>query len=148
MKTGYDRSNWRKRVKEILVQDANPGRIAAGLAVGVFIGCIPLYGLQTLTALATAFFFRLNKPSCVAGLWINNPVTMIPMAGISYKLGCLTLGLHGACPSLKTMDWHFIRNCAEPFLLGSVVLGLLTAVPAYLICYPIVKLFEEKRRLI
>jgi uncharacterized protein (DUF2062 family) len=130
-----NREKWKKRFKTFLSQDGHPGQIAAGLAVGVFIGCTPLYGLQTLTALGVAFLFRLNKPSCIVGLWIQNPFTLVPLIGISYKLGCLTLGLPVAALSLKTVDWRLLGNCAEPFLLGSVVTGLIAAVPAYLTSY-------------
>ena len=137
----------KRRFKSFFTQDARPGQIAAGLAVGVFIGCTPLYGLQTLAALAVAIFFRLNKPSCIAGLWIHNPITMVPILVVSYKLGCLMLGLPVSTLSIKTVDWHFIRSCAEPFLLGSILTGLLAAVPTYLICYLLVCFFHRKRRL-
>jgi uncharacterized protein (DUF2062 family) len=130
-----NRENWKRRFKTLISQDAGPGQIAAGLAVGVFIGCTPLYGLQTLTAMAVAFLFRLNKPSCIAGLWIQNPFTLVPLIGISYKLGCLSLGLPVSALSLKTVDWRLLGSCAEPFLVGSVVTGLLAAVPAYMITY-------------
>lgn len=136
--------NWKRRIKAVLAQDSRPGQIAAGLAVGVFIGCTPLYGLQTLIALGAAFVFRINKPACVAGLWIHNPVTMVPILGISYKLGCLALGIPVAAVTIKSVDWSFVRSCAEPFLLGSVVTGLLAAVPAYAISYLLVRFFRRK----
>jgi uncharacterized protein (DUF2062 family) len=121
---------WKRRFREVLEQDSRPGQISAGLAVGVFIGCTPLYGLQTLAALAVAMVFRLNKPSCLAGLWIHNPITMVPILAVSYKLGCLSLGLPAAELSVKTADWHLISSCAEPF-----------------ICYLLLCLFRRKRRL-
>jgi uncharacterized protein (TIGR03546 family) len=141
-----NREIWKRRIKTFLSQDAHPGQIAAGLAVGVFIGCTPLYGLQTLTALGVAFLFRLNKPACIAGLWIQNPLTLIPLVGISYKLGCLTLGLPVSELSLKTVDLRLLGHCAEPFLLGSVVTGLIAAVPAYLISYFLIRVVRGDAR--
>ncbi|MEN6631771.1 MAG: DUF2062 domain-containing protein, partial [Candidatus Polarisedimenticolia bacterium] len=39
---------------------ATPGRQAAALAVGVFIGCTPLFGLHLGMCLVAARLFRLN----------------------------------------------------------------------------------------
>lgn len=135
---------WKQRLKDVFARDCRPGQIAAGLAVGVFIGCTPLYGLQTLTALGVALVFRINKPACIAGLWIQNPVTMVPLLGVSYKLGCLALGVPAASLTFKSVGWQFLRGCAEPFLVGSVVTGLLAAVPAYCICYMLTCCFVKK----
>jgi uncharacterized protein (DUF2062 family) len=140
-----NRENWKRRLKTCLSGDARPGQIAAGLALGVFIGCTPLYGLQTVTAVGAAFLFRLNKPSCIAGLWIQNPFTLIPLVGISYKVGCLSLGLPIAPLPLKALDWHMLGRCAEPFLIGSVVTGFLAAIPAYLISYLLVLFIRGKK---
>ena len=135
---------WKQRVKDVFARDCRPGQIAAGLAVGVFIGCTPLYGLQTLAALGVALVFRIHKPACMAGLWIQNPVTAVPIIGVSYKLGCLALGVPSAPLTVKSVDWQFMKACAEPFLVGSVATGLLAAVPTYCICYLLAGFFVEK----
>jgi uncharacterized protein (DUF2062 family) len=141
------KEKWKRRIATILYQDGSPEQISAGLAMGIFIGCTPFYGLQTLIALAIAFVFRLNKPACIAGLWIQNPITMVPIIVISYKLGCLLLGLPSGIISRDALDWHYLKNHLAPFFIGSLVTGVLASIPSYFICYLLVRTLRRKRSL-
>ena len=47
-------------------------------------------------AIAAAFIFRLNKLTCITGSWINTPLTVVPVLGLSYKLGRITARPSGA----------------------------------------------------
>ena len=84
-----DKEIWKKRFKEILSLDTPPGHIAAGFAVGVFISFTPFFGIHTALAIAAAFLLRLNKLTCITGAWVNTPLTVVPVLGLSYKLGRL-----------------------------------------------------------
>ena len=57
----------RERATHVLHLDEEPSRLAMGMAVGVFIGVTPFYGLHTLLALAAAYVFRLNKAATITG---------------------------------------------------------------------------------
>jgi uncharacterized protein len=136
---------WRTRILRVLSQDAHPRQIAAGLAVGIFIGCTPFYGIQTLIGLGISFIFRLNKPACIAGLWIQNPITMVPLIAISYKLGCMLLGHPPGVFSYQALNWHYLKINLAPFILGSIVTGLLASVPSYFICYSLICTLRKNR---
>ena len=58
------------RVRGLLHLDDPPWRIALALALGVFISCTPLYGVQTVLALLLATLFRLNKAATVLRTWL------------------------------------------------------------------------------
>jgi uncharacterized protein (TIGR03546 family) len=139
------KENWKTRIINILTQDGSPGQISAGLAAGIFIGCTPFYGLQTFIALAIAFVFRLNKPACIAGLWIHNPITMVPIMVISCKLGCMLLGLPSGIFSYQALNWQYMKSHLEPFILGSMVTGLLASIPSYFICNFLIRAFRRKQ---
>ncbi len=64
----------RKFVTPLLKERLDPGRAAAAVFLGIFIGIVPIYGLQTLAAVGVALLFRLNKPLTVAATFINNPL--------------------------------------------------------------------------
>ena len=55
----------RERLRAAFRVDDPPWRVAAALAVGVFVSCTPLYGFQTLLSLLVATVFRLNKAAVV-----------------------------------------------------------------------------------
>ena len=73
-------------------QEGSPRYQAWGLAIGVFIGCLPIFGLQMLVSLGLASTMRGNKFLAMAGTWISNPVTNLPLFWLSYQLGTLLLG--------------------------------------------------------
>ncbi|MGP0128827.1 MAG: DUF2062 domain-containing protein [cyanobacterium endosymbiont of Rhopalodia musculus] len=68
-----------------------PHSIARGLACGVFVGCFPLFGLQTIMGVLLAVIFRGNKFAAAIGTWISNPLTYVPIFAFNYKVGKLLL---------------------------------------------------------
>ena len=79
------------RYKEILSlflkQDGSPFFNAKGIAVGVFCGCFPFFGFQTLLGLFLARVARGNLFLAVIGTWISNPFTYVPLYFFNYKVG-------------------------------------------------------------
>ncbi|WP_267383376.1 DUF2062 domain-containing protein [Cyanobacterium sp. uoEpiScrs1] len=64
-----------------------PHFMARGLACGVFAGCFPLFGLQTVIGVLLAIICRGNKFAAAIGTWISNPLTYIPIFTLNYKVG-------------------------------------------------------------
>jgi len=72
-------------------QNGSPFFNAKGLAIGVFSGCFPFFGFQTLLGV---FFAKLAKGNIVLaaiGTWISNPFTYIPLYYFNYKVGSIFL---------------------------------------------------------
>lgn len=136
---------WKKKIYSILSLDSHPGHIAAGFAVGVFISFTPFFGLHTPLAIACAFLFRLNKLTCITGAWVNTPLTIIPVLGLSYKLGMLMQGRPaGDLPLNGGLEWQHLQKYAKALVLGSSVVGFIAAVIAYFACYYLVLRFRAK----
>ncbi|SNB47082.1 DUF2062 domain-containing protein [Geobacter sp. DSM 9736] len=139
-----NKEQWKKRAKEILSLDSHPGHIAAGFAVGVFISFTPFFGLHTPMAVAAAFIFRLNKLTCLTGAWINTPITVVPVLGISYKLGRVMQGLPPMELKVRGLEWQYLKGHAASLILGSSVIGFIAAIAGYFACYYIVVRFRQK----
>ena len=136
---------WKKKLYSILSLDSHPGHIAAGFAVGVFISFTPFFGLHTPMAIVCAFLFRLNKLTTITGAWINTPLTIIPVLGLSYKLGMMMLGRpSGELVLTGGLDWQHLQKYAKALILGASVIGFLAAVVAYFACYYLVLRFRAK----
>jgi uncharacterized protein (DUF2062 family) len=146
-----NRDRIRQRAKEILSLDSHPAHIAAAFSAGVFISFTPpIPGLHTTLAVAVAFLLRLNKVACLAGSWVNTPLTVIPSLIFSYKLGARLLG----CPATKLhlrahgADWGYLKMVlvqhAKPLLLGCSLVGFVAAVAAYFACYWMVVLTRRR----
>ena len=104
------------RLTAVFHLDDAPWKIALGLAVGVFIGCTPLYGLHTLMALLVAFALRMNKAATVTGAWLNLPWVAPFVYGISLKVGEFILsGGHGL-ESLRGLGLSELAAMIRPYL--------------------------------
>ncbi len=144
-----DKEKWKKKFKAILSLDSHPGHISAGFAVGVFISFTPFFGLHTPLALVIAFIFRLNKITCLTGAWVNTPFTVVPVLGLSYKLGRVLLGRTPGELHLKhELSWQYALKLLDrhgtALLIGTSILGFIAAIIGYFLCYWLVVHFRRK----
>ena len=118
----------REFVTSLLKERLEPGRAAAAVFLGIFIGIVPIYGLQTLAAIGVALLFKLNKPLTVAATFINNPLFQPFIIFASVELGCL-LRLGSFQPltlsTLIAMRGHIGKEQFFIWVIGSVALGLI-----------------------
>ena len=78
-----------KRFIVLRVLHANdpPHALALGLAIGVFVAITPTIGAQMVIAAAIAASFRANKILAMAAVWISNPVTMVQIYYVNWRIG-------------------------------------------------------------
>jgi uncharacterized protein (DUF2062 family)/SAM-dependent methyltransferase len=118
----------RKFLIPLLKEGLDPWHAAAAVFLGIFIGIVPIYGLQTLAAVGVAFLFRLNKPLTVAGTFINNPVLLPLIVFSSVELGCfLRRGSFQPLnlSALAAARTHINKEELFIWVIGSVALGIL-----------------------
>jgi uncharacterized protein (DUF2062 family) len=136
---------------------ADPGlwhlhrRSAAGAVFwGLWCAMLPM-PFQMLPAAALAIFFRVNLPLTILLVWVSNPLTLIPLMWIAYWLGSHLLGepmvsggeLRQLLSELTSMVGGWIgaaepatthlAQYAEPFLLGTMVLGMMAGSLGYIL---------------
>ena len=112
-------------------QEGTPEQRARGLAAGIFCGCFPIFGLQTLVGIAMASVVRGNHLLAAAGTWISNPFTYVPLYWFNYQLGALLLGPGRRWPGFDAlhqsdfgeMGWSVISR----LMLGSTITGAVCA---------------------
>ena len=119
-------------------QNGSPFFNANGLAIGVFSGCFPFFGFQTLIGVFFAKLAKGNVLLAAIGTWISNPFTYIPLYYLNYKVGSIffnTSSTEIIEKSLVIDDlWKQGRIFSLKLLLGSSCVGFLLA----LICGSIV----------
>tara|TARA_B100000123_G_C25608932_1_gene374850 strand:+ start:94 stop:537 length:444 start_codon:yes stop_codon:yes gene_type:complete len=120
--------NYKKILSLFRQQNESPSFNAKGLAIGVFSGCFPFFGFQTLLGV---FFAKLAKGNIVLaaiGTWISNPFTYIPLYYFNYKVGSIFIRNSTNITidrSLGINDlWEQGSIFSIKLLLGSSVVGL------------------------
>tara|TARA_B100000700_G_C14816706_1_gene747875 strand:+ start:32 stop:490 length:459 start_codon:yes stop_codon:yes gene_type:complete len=109
-------------------QEGTPAQRARGIAVGVFSGCFPLFGFQTILGVWLASFFRGNHLLAVTGTWISNPFTYVPLYWFNYKVGTSILGVSTNINDINLLPkdqlWQQGWSFSSRILLGSTLVGL------------------------
>jgi len=134
-----------------------PHRIALGGALGIFIGLLPIMGIQMAVVSILAIPLRGNLKAAIAGVWISNPITFIPLYFANYKFGLLffsnnKVGWEEFSSVIKLAarwNWGDVSasmanlmdmgtNILIPLWGGSAILGILFAPVTYAALYKIV----------
>jgi len=123
--------NYKKILSLFRQQNGSPFFNAKGLAIGVFSGCFPFFGFQTLLGV---FFAKLAKGNIVLaaiGTWISNPFTYIPLYYFNYKVGSIFIRNSTNINIDRNLGindlWEQGSIFSIKLLLGSSLVGLLLA---------------------
>lgn len=109
----------------------SPGRQAAAVGLGLFVGCSPLYGLHLAICVALASLLRLNRLQTYLAAQISVPVVAPFLVLAEIETGRLLRGA-GWLPfdlaALRRLDpWQFGLDLVTGSLVVGVVLGALAA---------------------
>jgi len=134
-----------------------PHSLAGGVAIGMFIGFTPLFGVKTLLCLGLAFLLRCNPIAAVISVSLHDVVTPFwpVLLELEYKIGWEFLHwLREAPPEVQSahfhiqdvMKWTTFLTIGFPLLVGSMFLSIPAAIIAYFLTLPIFKRREERRK--
>ncbi|HEV8119455.1 MAG TPA: DUF2062 domain-containing protein [Candidatus Polarisedimenticolia bacterium] len=101
----------------------SPGRLAAAIAIGTFVGCTPLYGTHLAICVALASLFRLNRALTYLAAHINNPLTAPWLWALSFGIGHRLM--EGVWPpwSVSQVFGAGLLAIGRDLLVGSLALG-------------------------
>lgn len=147
-----------KNIKAFLKKhfvDTNESTIRKSLAVsfGVFMGIIPIWGYQFVSALLLAHLLKLNKAIVGLAAQISVP-PMIPFLIYgSLKTGQLVLGQNLSDSifdsGINTIPeiWEAMKSHLLEYLIGSLFFAIIMAIVLGLITYIVLKLNSKKKNL-
>ena len=138
----------RKFISWLWNQEGSPSQRALGLGLGIFSGCFPFFGLQTLMGVFLAKILKGNSILAAVGTWISNPFTYVPLYYFNYRLGSLILN-----KDKNIVDFSYITTnelwsqgwyLSSRLLMGSICMGLLTGIGGGLGLYYLLKKLSNK----
>jgi uncharacterized protein (DUF2062 family) len=122
----------KKNLKQLIrdqVLDGNESNLKKGLsiALGIFIGIVPLWGYQILTVIGLSHLLKLNKVLAVLASNISMPpMTPLVIYG-SYKVGVYFTDNNKYSDAIE-INWEFVKNNAVDYVLGSIILATVSAI--------------------
>lgn len=161
---------FRERVTDVLHVDESPSRLAASIAVGVFIGISPFFFLHTLLAIGIALVFRLNMAATVTGAWINLPWFAPFVYAFCLELGEAVLSgdvrlawsfgelAEGAIAFLQIsarehagnflqMFWDALFVASKPLFVGTTIVGSIAGIVTYFVALGAIREIHHLRHL-
>ena len=127
----------RKWPSRLLHEHAQPSRLGLAVAFGVWMGCSPFYGLQTLIGLALATALRLNRLAVLLGMQVSIPPLAPILLFANAQVGALVLRGHWLSLSLEGMravpSSKLIAEFLGDLLVGGAIVGAVLALPAGLL---------------
>ena len=138
----------RKFISWLWNQEGSPSQRALGLGVGIFSGCFPFFGLQTLIGVFLAKIFKGNSILAALGTWISNPFTYAPLYYFNYRVGFSLLDekknivdfSHITTNELWSQGWYL----SSRLLMGSICVGLVAGIIGGIGLYVSLKKFSKK----
>lgn len=123
--------------------------IAMGLALGVFIGFLPIIPFQTVVVLVLAFFLRCSKIAAVLGTWVSNPADMVFLYYLAHRIGGLLVpvslaGFDGEPRTLMEMMAYGWQTFAVMFV-GGLILAIPAAFITYFVSLRLIRLYHARR---
>ncbi len=143
------KGGWRHKLRETLHGDTRPVAIATAVALGIFLGCSPFYGVQTFLVFGFAALFRLNPFAAFLGSQISILPLGLGIMGAEVAVGEWFRYGHWAFPKLmgaaetaKYLWGHALYSWA----IGSALLGGALAAAGGLLAWGLLVFFRSLRR--
>jgi uncharacterized protein (TIGR03546 family) len=142
-------------LKLLAIRDT-PEAIAGGVAIGIFFGFVPLFGLKTILAIFFAWLTRSNILAAILATTLHDVI--LPLMPVVYRwqynVGFWMLSYpHHWPPPLTTAPWEShpwrswatILSIGKYLLFGSLVCTLPLAITAFLLTKRIVSRHQKKK---
>jgi len=126
-----------RALREKMVKDPlPPDDVAAGWALGMFVGCAVPFGLQLVVAVPLSVMMRVSKIGATVGTLITNPVTIFFIyPAQTWAMYNLLFGERELQNLPKEWTWDAVRalgtDVLVSFLLGGLVLALILSPITY-----------------
>ena len=173
----WPRGGWSRAVQYIQLRlrrlPGTPEEIGRGVFAGIFVAFTPFFGLHFILAAVLAKLMRGRILAALLATFIGNPLTYVPIAVLSLRLGYVMLGIPrppgltrnvfeklGAAGvdlwlNLKAIftpdraEWDNLivlwHTLLLPWTVGGLLPGVLTGLVGYYLSVPVIRAYQVRR---
>ena len=145
------RSYWHDLRARMVKDPLPPEDVAAGWALGMFIGCAVPFGLQLVISVPLAMMMRVSKIGATLGTLITNPVTIFIIYPVqTWVMNKLIFGGSLSFSRLMETEWtwravrHLGAEAMVSFFLGGFALAIVLTPLTYFFVRRLVVAYREK----
>lgn len=115
------------------------------VSVGIFFGIVPIWGYQLVTAIAVAYFLKLNRAIVILSANISIPIILPAILYGSLKTGELITGQQSTI-TLKNINLENIKLNLYVYLTGACVLSIVLAIVMGVLTYLILSVIRNNKK--
>jgi len=142
----YLRTLRKKGISEIIGATESDFKLASAIGFGVFMGIVPIWGYQIITAIVLAHLMKLNKIIVVLSTNISIPPLIPLILFLSFKTG----GFFLANPVILNFNQEIIRQSIKAglfqYFIGSVIFAVFAGAVVFAISFLIRNWFGKKSK--
>ena len=132
-------------VENVLGSNDSPKKKALSIALGIFIGITPLWGLHTILVLGLAVILNLNKAIAFAFSNVSLPPFIPFIVFGSFILGNSILGQNETYNMATiTTDLEILKHL-KTYIIGSFTLATISSITLGILSYFIFLIFQKKK---
>lgn len=150
VRTLFSRKKLKKLLNDHLFNPHHSAQLKAmSVAFGVFMGIVPIWGFQLVTAIFLAILFKLNKPIVIVAANISIPPMIPIIIFLSYKMGAFWMGANAMEIDFSSaITLESIKKNLLQYIYGSITLALVAAILFGLLTFIFLKLIGKKQAFI
>lgn len=150
------RAAWRR----VLTLDDSPHSIALGVLIGTIVAYQPIVGFQMIVGAIICKLIGANVIASLPLAWITNPVTIIPIYYLTYRLGVVFTGdepiTYDDVAALWTAigEMGFVDGVVEgtrmllgifwPMVVGGLIVGVVNGAIFYVLVRRLVTAYQSR----
>jgi len=132
----------------LMRQNSSPKNLAGAMALGMFIGAMPIIPFQSVVVIALAFLFRVNKLAAWLATCYSNAATMVPFYYFLYEVGSAVTQLDVAFDPHHLEMEQMISAGWDVFVVmfaGGFAVGVPATILTYFLSLFIIRRYRERR---
>jgi len=133
--------------KQFMTKNESAQHIAFSTGFGIFMGNLPIWGFQLLTALAIAHFLKLNRAIVFVTANISIPPMIPVLLYIHFTVGGWFVNSPSATASLDVISLEVVKHNLYQYLVGSVFVAVMSGIAATLLTWFAVSVTRKRRKL-
>lgn len=141
----FKKEKWKSFYREgiLNVEESNHVK-ALSVGLGIFMGIVPIWGFQLVTAIFLAIVLKLNKALVIIAANISIPPMVPVIIYASYRTGALWMKDGGGDLFFSDeLSFESVTNNLQQYIYGSVTLAVLAGLASGLLTWILLSLFRK-----
>jgi glycosyltransferase involved in cell wall biosynthesis len=134
--------------KHVIQTGDSASKITLSVMFGVFMGVVPIWGYQLITAIAFAYLLRLNKFIVIVAANISIPPMIPIILYLSYITGGWVLSVKNDVVFSNDISLAWVRDNLYQYIVGSIIFAILLSITIGLITFVLLKLWQRRPKLL